>query len=220
MAVVVAAAPNGDLMGQQVATLMGGLGRVFDGGYAEKELGATVIATTRPDDRVQTLRDRGARDVVVENGEIAGRELGLVSVVWTWHWNSWASRPCPTPCRPRAYTEACVSPGCCQSMAGAGFLPDPLHPPRCPAYCYGGGSADLPADELQNYLDRIASGVVSLGHSNSHGLEDFRQAHSDLENNRAVGKCVVLTYPKRVKALRATCPRSCPQTVGEPLHGF
>ena len=33
---VVDAAPDGDLAsGQQVATLMGGMGRVFDGGYAE-----------------------------------------------------------------------------------------------------------------------------------------------------------------------------------------
>src|SRR3954466_5592434 len=36
---VVDAAPDGDLApGQQVATLMGGMGRVFDGGYAEYTL--------------------------------------------------------------------------------------------------------------------------------------------------------------------------------------
>src|SRR4051812_37869959 len=140
---VVDAAPDGDLSpGQQVATLMGGMGRVFDGGYAEytvvprgqvipfytdlpwhvvgavpetlqtaygslttgldlaagqtllvrggtssvglaaitvaKDIGATVLATTRQPDRVQPLRDHGADHVLRDDGQVADAVRELV----------------------------------------------------------------------------------------------------------------------------------------------
>jgi len=56
---------------------------------------------------------------------------------------------------------------------------------------YGGDSADLPGDVLQRYLDKIASGQITLGPTNVYRFDDIRKAHSDMEHNRAVGKLVV-----------------------------
>src|SRR4051812_30221589 len=135
---IIDAAPGSDLaLGQGVVTLMGGMGRVFDGGYAEytvvprgqviafsseldwsvigavpetlqtaygslttgldlkagqtllvrggtsavglaagavaKDLGATVIMTTRQRDRVEALLDHGADHVLIDDGNIAAQ---------------------------------------------------------------------------------------------------------------------------------------------------
>jgi NADPH:quinone reductase-like Zn-dependent oxidoreductase len=56
---------------------------------------------------------------------------------------------------------------------------------------YGGSSADLPAGVLQHYLDRLAAGEVSLGPSRVYGLDQVREAHTDMEQNRPFGKLVV-----------------------------
>ena len=57
---------------------------------------------------------------------------------------------------------------------------------------YGGESSDLPSDVLQSYLDAIASGQRSLGPVQTYTLDEIRTAHDDMENNRAVGKQVVV----------------------------
>jgi NADPH:quinone reductase-like Zn-dependent oxidoreductase len=60
---------------------------------------------------------------------------------------------------------------------------------------YGGGSADLPAEVLQRYLDRLAVGEISLGPIRVYALEQIRQAHTDMEQNRTFGKMVVTISP-------------------------
>ena len=57
---------------------------------------------------------------------------------------------------------------------------------------YGGESSDLPSDVLQKYLDAIASGQRSLGPVQTYTLDEIRAAHDDMENNRAIGKQVVV----------------------------
>jgi NADPH:quinone reductase len=43
----------------------------------------------------------------------------------------------------------------------------------------------------EGYLHKIANGEISLGPVHVYGLDDIRQAHTDLEHNRVVGKLVV-----------------------------
>ena len=57
---------------------------------------------------------------------------------------------------------------------------------------YGGEASDLPAEVLQRYLDRIASGEVTLGPVHTYPLDDIRAAHTDLELGTKLGKLVVL----------------------------
>ncbi|WP_420803303.1 zinc-binding dehydrogenase [Streptomyces spiramyceticus] len=56
---------------------------------------------------------------------------------------------------------------------------------------YGGESTDLPAAVLQDCLDKIADGRIALGPPQVYRLEEIREAHSDMEHNRSVGKLVV-----------------------------
>ncbi len=67
-----------------------------------------------------------------------------------------------------------------------GYLPDGVR-----LTAYGGEAADLPPTVLQDYLDAIASGSLSLGPITVYRLADVRRAHDDLEHNRTLGKLVL-----------------------------
>jgi NADPH:quinone reductase-like Zn-dependent oxidoreductase len=58
---------------------------------------------------------------------------------------------------------------------------------------YSGDAADLPAEVLQRFLDRIAAGELALGPVHVYPLEQVRAAHRDLEEGRRVGKLVLRT---------------------------
>jgi len=66
-----------------------------------------------------------------------------------------------------------------------GYLPNGVR-----LTAYSGDAADLPAAVLQSYLDRIASGEISLGPVHVYSLDDIQVAHTDLEEGRKVGKLV------------------------------
>jgi NADPH:quinone reductase-like Zn-dependent oxidoreductase len=73
------------------------------------------------------------------------------------------------------------------------FYPIAYLPKGVRLAAYGGESVDLPSAILQGYLDKIASGTLSLvpAHVYNFSLDEIRQAHADMEHNRAVGKLVV-----------------------------
>ncbi|WP_309110968.1 zinc-binding dehydrogenase [Saccharothrix sp.] len=243
--------------GQQVVAMMGGMGRVFDGGYAEyavvpracvvpfdselpwevlgaipetlqtaygslttgldlrggqtllirggtsalgfaatalaKDLGATVLATTRSADRLGVLREHGADHPLVDDGEVAAQVRAL----------------CPdgvdaalelvgTPTLPdtlaatRVHGTVCFTGMLSNQWLVRDFYPIGYLPKGVRLTAYSGEAADLPAEVLQRYLDQVAAGEVSAGPRTVYRLEDIRAAHDDLEHNRRVGKLVVV----------------------------
>ena len=57
---------------------------------------------------------------------------------------------------------------------------------------YSGDAADLPREALQEILDAVAIGQLSFPVDRVYdGLEQVRQAHDDMEHDRAAGKLVV-----------------------------
>lgn len=259
---VVDAAPGSDLRsGQQVVTMMGGMGRVFDGGYAEytvvprqqvipftstlpwqvigavpetlqtaygaltigldlqagqtllvrggtsalglaaatlaKDAGAQVISTTRQSDRVRALLAHGVDHVLVDDGAISEQVRRLVP-----DGVHAALELVGTPTLPdtlqsaRVHGTVCFAGMLSNQWTVPDFYPIDYLPRGVRLSAYGGGSADLPPDVLQRYLDKLAAGTTSLGPILVHALEDIREAHTDLEQGRGFGKHVVLTHPE------------------------
>lgn len=253
------AAPDGDLaVGQQVATLMGGMGRQLDGGYAEytvvrrenvvpfdsdlpwevlgavpetlqtaygslttglaltggqtllvrggtssvglaaatvaRDLGATVLTTTRQRDRVDALLEHGAAHVLVDDGDVAAQVHRLLG-----RGVDAALELVGTPTLPdtlratRVQGTVCFTGMLSNEWTVPDFYPIEYLPTGVRLTAYGGESSDLPSEVLQRYLDRIADGSASLGPLLVHGFDEVREAHLDLEHNRAFGKHVVLT---------------------------
>jgi NADPH:quinone reductase-like Zn-dependent oxidoreductase len=256
---VVDADPSGEFEpGQQVATMMGGMGRTFDGGYAEytvvpkkqvipfrselpwevlgqvpetlqtaygslttgldlregqtllirggtsalgfataalaKDLGATVFATTRQQDRLETLRDHGVDHPLLDDGDVAAqvRKIAAEGV-------DAALELVGTPTLPdtlkatRVHGTVCFTGMLSNQWTISNFYPIGYLPAGVRLTAYGGEADDLPASVLQRHLDRIAAGEASLGPAKVYAMTEIRQAHDDLEHNRTAGKLVVLT---------------------------
>ena len=57
---------------------------------------------------------------------------------------------------------------------------------------YGGEAADLPAAVLQEFLDGVAAGRLTVPLHRTYRLDEIAAAHADMEANNATGKLVVL----------------------------
>lgn len=250
-------APNSDLRpGQQVAAMMGGMGRTFDGGYAEytvvpraqvipfhsdlpwevlgsipetlqtaygslttgldlrpkqtllirggtssvglaaaalaKDLGATVLSTTRRAERAHALTEHGVDHVLVDAGRIADDVRAIVpdgvdaavELVGT-------TTLADTLAATRVHGTVCFTGMLSNQWIVPNFYPIGYLPNGVRLTGYGGESADLPVPVLQDYLGKIAAGRLRLGTPHVYGMQDIRQAHLDMEHNHVVGKLVV-----------------------------
>lgn len=251
--------PNGsDLtVGQQVATMMGGMGRTFDGGYAQytvvpraqvipfrsalpwatigalpetlqtaygslttgldlragqtllirggtssvglaaaalaRDLGATVLATTRRPDRRDALAAVGVAHPLVDDGRVAEqvRELFPDGVDAALELVGTPTLP-DTLAATRVHGTVCFTGMLSNEWLVRDFYPISYLPKGVRLAAYGGESGDLPAEVLQSFLDRIADGSATLGPVHTYTLDEIRQAHTDLEQGTKVGKLVVL----------------------------
>jgi len=242
--------------GQQVATMMGGMGRIFDGGYAEytsvprdqvipfhselpwevlgaipetlqtaygslttgldlqahqsllirggtsalgltatalaKDLGATVFATTRSAERAQVLTEHGVDQVLIDTGEIAPavRQVLPEGVDAALELVGTPTLP-DTLAATRIHGTVCFTGMLSNEWIVPNFYPIGYLPSGVRLTAYEGKSSDLPAPVLQSYLDKMAAGQVTLAPARVYSLDQIRQAHDDLEHNRAIGKLVV-----------------------------
>jgi NADPH:quinone reductase-like Zn-dependent oxidoreductase len=243
--------------GQQVATMMGGMGRSYDGAYAQyvtvpaaqvipfettlpwdvvgalpemfqtaygsltrgldlkagqtllirggtstvglsaatiaKDLGATVLSTTRSPGRAGELRAAGVDHPLVDDGTLAGqvRELmpdGVDAALELVGCSVLAD----TLRTVRIHGTVCFT----GALAGQWSIPD-FTPFMIPGgvrlTSYGGEAADLPADVLAHQLQAIAAGRLKVPVAKVyHGLEQVRDAQADLESGTTPGKHVVV----------------------------
>src|SRR5205823_2802240 len=173
------AIPGGDLqLGQQVAAMMGGMGRTFDGGYAEY----TVVPRT---------------SVIPFHSDLPWEVLGAIPETLQTAYGSLTTGldlKAGETLLVRGGTSALglVAAAIAKDI-GATVLDTTRRAARARAISDHG--ADLPAEVLQRYLDKVASGQIALGPTIVYRFDDIRKAHTDMEHNRAVGKLVVRIDP-------------------------
>ncbi|MBM2619920.1 zinc-binding dehydrogenase [Actinoplanes sp. LDG1-06] len=255
---VVDAAPDGDLEpGQQVAALMGGMGRAFDGGYAEytvvprgqvipfrsglswatlgsipetlqtaygsvtigldlragqtllirggtsalgyataalaRDLGATVLATTRQPGRLAELAAHGVDHPILDDGAVAGRVREI-----TGDGVDAALELVGTPTLPdtlaatRVHGTVCFAGMLSNQWTVPDFYPIGYLPSGVRLTSYSGDADALPPAVLQGFLNRVAAGTLSLGPVSVYPFDRIRDAHRDIELNRISGKGVVV----------------------------
>lgn len=256
---VVDAAPDSDLVeGQQVVAMMGGMGRAFDGGYAEytlvpraqvvpfrsdlpwpvlgavpetlqtaygslttgldlrpgqtllirggtsalgyataalaRDIGATVLATTRQHDRLDTLAEYGIDHPILDDGAVAERVRAIVP-----DGVDAALELVGTPTLPdtlaatRVHGTVCFTGMLSDEWIVPNFYPIGYIPTGVRLTGYGGEASDLPAPVLQRYLDQLAAGTLRLGPTHTFPMADIREAHRAMEENTISGKLVGLT---------------------------
>ena len=243
--------------GQQVATMMGGMGRAYDGAYAQyvtvpagqvipfetglpwdvvgalpemfqtaygsltrgldlkpgqtllirggtstvglsaatmaKEIGVTVISTTRNAERGDELRAMGVDHPVVDDGRIAEKVRDLVP-------QGVDAALELVGCTVLPDTFGCVrvhGSVCFTGALGGGWTVPDFTPFMIPSgvrlTSYAGEAADLPAQVFQQQLQAIADGRLNVPVAKTYrGLEQVRDAQDDVESGRTPGKHVVL----------------------------
>jgi NADPH:quinone reductase-like Zn-dependent oxidoreductase len=159
-----------------------------------KNLGATVLSTTRRPDHAQMLRTLGVDHPIVDDGDIAGtvRKIcpdgvdAALELVGTRNLQDTLQsvRVHGTVC----FTGALSDTWTLKDFSPLGYIPNGVR-----LTAYGGAATDLPAEAFQHQLQAIADGRLKVSIAKIyHGLESVREAHTDLESGTTPGKHVVV----------------------------
>jgi NADPH:quinone reductase-like Zn-dependent oxidoreductase len=156
--------------------------------------GAWVAATTRRPEREPLLRNHGADRVFIDNGAIA-RQVnavvpgGVEKVLELVGTTTLAdSLRCA---RPRGIV-------CMTGMVGSkwsfdDFSPMEMIPTAVSLTTYAGEAEDFMQTPLQDLVEQIAAGELSIQVGRTFKLDEIVEAHRCMEDNQAGGKIVVLT---------------------------
>lgn len=244
--------------GQKVATMMGGMGRSFDGSYADyvvvpagqvipfstdlpwnvvgalpemlqtaygslttgldlkagqvllirggtstvglaaaaiaRNMGATVISTTRQQERFGLLRRNGVHHPVLDDGRItdAVRQIAPDGVDAALELVGCDVLP-DTLKTVRVHGTACFTGALGDRWTIPDFDPFAVLPFGVRLTSYGGKATDLPPDVFDHLLRAIAEGKLNVPVADVyHGLEGVRDAQTALESGRRPGKHVVV----------------------------
>jgi NADPH:quinone reductase len=155
--------------------------------------GATVLSTTRQAGRLALLKEHGVDHPLLDSGQVAPavRELYPDGV-------DAALDLIGTPTLPdtlrtvRVHGTACFGGSLSGQYTVRDFSPNEYLPKGVRLAGYFGDAADLPREAFQEILDAVAAGQLAFPVDRVYdGLEQVRQAHDDMEHDRATGKLVV-----------------------------
>ena len=152
-----------------------------------------VLATTRNADRVSELKAFGVDEVLIDSGSISDqvREIvpegvdGGLELVG-------APTLRDTLACTRVGGTVCFTGMLSNKWIVEQFYPIEFIPTGVRLTAYGGGASDLPSSVISDVANAIDRGEVSLPIV-TYDMDQIQMAHDDMENNRVVGKQVVLT---------------------------
>ena len=183
-----------DLQPDQTLLIRGGTSSVGLAAAAlAKQLGATVLATTRRPDRFEMLERRGIDHPILDSGDIAPavRKLFPGGVDAALELVGTPTLPDTLRCV-RVHGTVCFTGLLSNQWTVKDFYPIDYIPAGVRLTAYEGKASDLPREALQRVLEAVADGSLPIAvHHVYDGLEQVRQAHEDMENNTAAGKLVV-----------------------------
>jgi len=256
---VVAGCPGGEFAeGQQVATFAGGMGRAFDGGYAEyccvpatrvvpfrsdldwttlgalpvmlqtasgsltigldaregqsllirggtssvgmatavlaRRLGMRVLSTTRHQVKAPALRDVGVDEVILDDGQVAGRVQSIVPGGVDAALELIGTPTLPDTLRStRVHGVVCFTGMLSNQWIIDKFYPIGYIPQGVRLTAYSGEAAALPPAVLQGFIDAVRDGAAVVPIGAVYQIDQIVEAHTAMEEGRVAGKIVVLT---------------------------
>ncbi|MFE9812516.1 zinc-binding dehydrogenase [Streptomyces sp. NPDC005548] len=183
-----------DLKAGQTLMIRGGTSTVgLSAAGMAKDIGATVISTTRHAGRADELRAMGVDHPIVDDGHIAEkvRDLAPQGVDAALELVGCTALPDTFGCV-RVHGTVCFT----GALGGAWRIPD-FTPFMIPSgvrlTSYAGEAGDLPADVFAHQLQAIAEGRLKVPVAKVyHGLGQVGDAQADVESGTTAGKHVVV----------------------------
>jgi NADPH2:quinone reductase len=211
----VAQAPGGEFqVGQQVVAMMGGMGRTYDGGYAEYTcVPAAQVIAFRSDldwsilgavpEMLQTsngslsigLDAQPGQSILIRGGTSS---IGMATAVLADGVDA-ALELIGTPTLPdtlratRLHGTVCFTGMLSNQWIVRDFYPIDYLPRGVRLSAYGGDAGDLPAPVLQGFLDAVAAGTAVVPIDNVYPFDQIVEAHVAMETGHTKGKLVITT---------------------------
>ncbi|TAQ87823.1 hypothetical protein B7494_g3837 [Chlorociboria aeruginascens] len=152
--------------------------------------GCFVASTTRRKDRAELLKEHGASEVFIDDGNIASqvgekfdKVLELVGTV---------SMDDSLKCVKQG-GSVCLAGILGNSWERQNFIPMASIPTAVNLTTYGGSVGDLMALPLEDLAQQIKEGKLKIKIGKVFQLDEIVEAHRCMENSEAEGKIVVLT---------------------------
>ncbi len=157
------------------------------------DMGVTVITTTRNKMKITGLKENGATEVIIDDGEIAGRVRDLypggvdrvLELVGTT-----TLLDSLRAAKPKGVV-------CMTGILGGEWVLDRFDPFEQLPFgvrltSYSGGAEDLPPSVLQRIIEGIKDGRIRVNLDRVFKIDEIAEAHRYMESNKASGKIVCL----------------------------
>ena len=157
-----------------------------------KEMGATVISTTRNPDKAQFLTENGADHVLIDDGTLTPK----VRAIYPDGVNAVLELVGTTTLIDSLFCTARQGVVCFTGILGNSWVMKDFSPFDMPVsvrLCmYSGDAHNISEPILQRYIDRIANGQTRISIDRIFTMEQIVEAHEYMESNKATGKLVIV----------------------------
>ena len=156
--------------------------------------GMTVLATTRNPNKTRALEAVGVDHVIIDTGIIAPRVRAISPLGVDAALELIGTPTLPDTLRStRVHGVVCFTGMLSNEWTVKDFYPIAYLPRGVRLTAYHGEASDLPPEVLQEFLDAVAAGRISVPVHHRYALDDIVEAHTEMEAGRASGKLVVTT---------------------------
>jgi NADPH:quinone reductase len=159
-----------------------------------KQRSMTVLSTTRSANKAAALTELGVDHVLIDDGEVAPRVRAILP-----NGVDAALELIGTPTLPdtlratRVHGTVCFTGMLSNQWTVKDFYPIDYLPRGVRLSAYGGDAGDLPAPDLQGFLDAVAAGTAVVPIDRVFRFGQIVEAHTAMEAGHTKGKLVVTT---------------------------
>ncbi|MEY2849188.1 MAG: hypothetical protein RI885_1855 [Actinomycetota bacterium] len=158
-----------------------------------KRLGMTVLSTTRDAAKADALRAAGVDHVLVDDGAIAHRVRAILPDGVDAALELVGAPALPDTLRSvRVHGVVCYTGMLSNQWLLPDFYPNDDLPRGVRLAGYHGDASDLPAAVLEDFIDAIAAGEVTVPIRQVFAFDDIVEAHRAMEAGEGAGKIVVV----------------------------
>jgi NADPH:quinone reductase-like Zn-dependent oxidoreductase len=154
----------------------------------------TVFSTTRSPGKAAALTRVGVDHVLIDDGDVAGQVRAVLPGGVDTALELVGTPTLPDTLRAvRVHGVVCFAGMLSNEWTVKDFYPIDYLPRGVRLSGYHGDASDLPPEVLQDFLDAVAAGQVTVPVHRVYRLDEIVQAHAAMEAGEAAGKLVVLT---------------------------